>query len=363
MENIKTFNNISQRILFSYKFAYSVFTPIVSNIISIESQRQLHLLMQKILDELYVKPELLSLPIDEDRAYPQHICNNQIPELDKLYQTVFKTLYEFYRLLYMIALYGKIAENTITITKEQLKVQKSTYKPIFLPILNTVGIEVLADKISITLIHTNGKNIFLALKLLASENQREYEQYSTYTPMNFNHNLFSFAVCSFDGNFDYLLNRIDDMYEYNGLLMSLKSECLGNGYKYITRPSLTSTFFSFAIIIRKNVGGFIFEYNPRKEWKISFGTFNGIGEKAMLDNFDNLEEDMKEHFISICRPCNGCRGCTKGGKNKVFTVRIKYNGNVSELCPMFPNHCWETIDKALIDRLIRYHDLQEIYAK
>ncbi len=85
MENINTFDNISQRVLFAYKVAFSDFQPVESGEISVASQKQLHILMRELQNKLYSAPELLDLPTDEDRAFPSWACNNQLPELNKIY--------------------------------------------------------------------------------------------------------------------------------------------------------------------------------------------------------------------------------------------------------------------------------------
>ncbi len=363
IDNKKTFENVSQRVLFAYKFAYSDFAPITSELASEESQKTLHTLMGDIQNMIYHDPMLLGLPTDQDRAYPWHLSNNQVPELNKIYMSVFKTLYDFYRFLFIVSINGELSENSICITKEQLKSEKVTYKPVYQKTLSTIGIEVSADQEKITFYYKDKQNLFGALKLLGSKNQRVFDKYKTNLNSNIYHNLFSFAACCFDGNLDYLLKRMDEMVHLNGLLLELKNDCVHKRYTFDNRVQLSPTGFDMNIVMNNRVGGFSILYNPRKEQKVGFGTINGIGEKAMLDDFEHLDDDMKEHFINICKPCNGCLTCTKGGKNKIFTVSIIYNGNHHSLCPMFPNHWWETPDQSLVDRLMKYHDLQERYAK
>ena len=91
------------------------------------------------------------------------------------------------------------------------------------------------------------------------------------------------------------------------------------------------------------------------------GTANGISEKAMLDDFDYLDGDLKEHLLKTCKPCNGCLTCTKNGKNKIYTTIVTHNGTEYKLCPSFPWHRWDAYDRGLIDSLYKYHDAQNVY--
>ncbi len=355
------FNHISQRVIFAYLIAFSDFHPIESDKINEEAQRHLYELMGDLQKNLYSSPELLGLPMDEDRAYPWGVSSNQHPELNQIYMTIFKVLYDFYHYLYVTAVNGEMSENSIYIAKDLLKTQKASYKPVYQKILNSVGIEVAANKLSVTLSHA-GVRVFGALKLLGKNNEKEFDQYKNNPISNLHHNLFCFAACCFDGKLDYLLNHIDELYALNGLLPKLRQSCEQKGYTYDTEVKLGSTDFGMNIMMSTDIGGFRVVYNPRKEDKVRFGTQNGIGEKAMIEHFEDLPQEMQEHFIEICKRCSGCKYCTKGGKNKMFTVNVQFGGEKYHLCPMFPQHEWASLDQALIDRLMVYHDLQRKYA-
>ena len=81
----------------------------------------------------------------------------------------------------------------------------------------------------------------------------------------------------------------------------------------------------------------------------------------MLENFERLPQIVQQHMIDICRPCNGCMGCTKGGKNKPFTVTVEYQGKTISLCPQFPCHEWEFLTPQLVERLEAYLEEQVRY--
>jgi hypothetical protein len=146
-----------------------------------------------------------------------------------------------------------------------------------------------------------------------------------------------------------------------GLLFVLQKEALVKGYAQLISCDMTATYIGITILLKNGVGGYQIGYNPRKYKPFYFGTANGIGQQAMLNDFDNLDGDLKNHFINICRPCNECLNCTKNGKNKIFTAMVTFNGKEYKLCPNFPRHSWDTMDRGLIDLLYKYHDAQKVY--
>ncbi len=218
-------------------------------------------------------------------------------------------MFEFYRYLYITAAFGELSDKSIYISKDLLRSKKTAYKPKFAKLLNEVGIIVTADKFSVTLTYENA-DLFVAIKMLALQYYDESRYSAEIYPesvINLQTDLFCFAVCCFDNNREYLLKRFDDMYNLNGLLLKLKETCEQKGYVFDTVVKLSETDFSISCKLNTGVGGFGISYNPRKESKVGFGTQNGIGEKAMIEDFDNLSEIMKEHFIDICKQCTDCQ--------------------------------------------------------
>jgi len=346
------FDTISKRSVYGLRLVYSDFTPTESNSVSEQNQKKLHETMGLLVEKLYENPALLKLPDNEDEAYQTWEVNNMKPELDKVYQTIFKSLFEFYKFLYMSALHGKIEAGCLSISNTELKANKAAYKPLYKTLFHEVGIEVSSDKAIVSICADEA--VLQSLKLLAEKVPVNINKWTPFVLSNF-------ACCSFTGDFSYLLQRIDSENNLDGLLFALQKEAIDKGYTQSMKCDMTATYIGITISFKNGVGGFQIGYNPRKYKPFQFGTANGIGEKAMLEEFCSLDEDLKEHFINICRTCNGCRGCVKGGKNEMFTTRVSYNGKDYALCPCFPNHGWDTMDRRLIDLLFKYHDAQNIY--
>ena len=346
------FNSIAHRIIHGLKFMYSDFAPTDSKNVSVQSQKKLHLLMQQILEKLHENPKLLRLPIEKDEAYHARECNNMRPVLDRAYKSVFKTIYEFYNFLYNAALHGTIEGSQLSISSKFLKTNKIIYKPQYNILLNEFGIY--AEKVETEIIIQADAEILQSFKLLAEQVPLNPNPWTPYALINF-------ACCLFADNFDYLLSRVDAANNLNGLLFELQQKCLQNGYEQHIRTSFGATGFDFNIMLQNKIGGFIIVYNIRKCQPFSFGTMNGVSEKAMLADFANLDSDLQQHFIGICKTCNSCLICTKGGKNKIFATSVKHDDKEYNLCPSFPQHSWSTIDHDLTEVLFKYHEAQEKY--
>ena len=349
---IKEFDSVSQRAIYGLNLMYSEFEPIESSSADEGCQARLHGLMGRMIGRLYENPMLLGLPGSKDEAFQKYELNNMNPGLDKIYQSMFKSLYEFYRFLYMSALHGGIQAESLFVGNEALKIGKAPYKTQYGALLGEVGIIAAKDKEGVTLAADN--SLLRAMKLLA---EKVPVNVSPWTPFA----LINFAACSFTGSFGYLLPRADSINNLGGMLIGLEKRCLEKGYATSIECSMTLTDLGFAIVFKRGVGGFSIGYRARKYQQFQFGTLNGIGEKAMIEDFGNLDTDMQTHFINICRICNQCLGCTKNGKNQVFTVNVEYKDKSYSLCPSFPNHSWDTIDENLISLLFKYHDAQERY--
>ena len=103
-------------------------------------------------------------------------------------------------------------------------------------------------------------------------------------------------------------------------------------------------------------------YNPRKNWQFFFGSQNSIGVKAMLEDFENLNERLQRYLLSVCKTCNGCLACTKGGRNGIYAVKVKRDEREYSLCPdNYARHNWASIDQDLATALFGYHAAQEAY--
>lgn len=348
-----TFQTISQRILYGLHFMYSEFIPIESAKVDALGQQKLHEAMAQIIDKLCKAPELLQLADNPDDAYEWYATNNTNTQLDAAYKTIFKSLFEFYRFMYVSSLRGEMKDYGLVVSNIVLRENKASYKTQYKTLLHEVGIDIEKNKSEVVL--TAEQDLLRSLALLAEKTPVHVNPWTPYALINF-------ACCSFTGDFSFLLPRLDHAAGLNGLLLAIESRCLESGYEKDIKYSFGPSGFDFSITFQNKVGGFIFGYNPRKRWKFFYGSLNSIGVKAMLEDFESLEESLQKHLLSVCKVCNGCLGCTKGGRNKSYSVHIRHKGNEYNLCPdNYARHNWQTLNEDLVETLFAYHAAQEIY--
>ena len=353
IESRKTFDTIAQRVLYGLNFMYSEFVPVESEIADERAQYKLHILMGRLIDRLYDAPDLLGLAGDADRAYEWYVTNNSDTELDAIYKSIFKELYDFYKLLYIAFLHGEAGAGNLSVCSKVLKENKASCRPLYKALLCEVGIGV--EKTKTECVFTADDDIIQGFVFLARCIPVKLNPWTPYALMNF-------TCCSFTGDFDYLLAKVDAAAGLNGLLFEIESRCIAEKYKKGIKCAFGTSGFDFAITYRNAIGGFVVGYNPRKRWQFYFGSLNSIGVKAMLEDFGELGSGLQRHFINTCKTCNGCLGCTKGGKNKVFATCVEFEGRTYNLCnDNYARHDWESIDRGLASVLFEYHAAQEIY--
>ncbi len=347
------FDSIAQRSLYGYLFTFA-------DAPADPAQAQLHGRMKALWEALYANPALLGLPVDADEAYEWFKVNNTNPELNEKYLKVFKGIFQFWQLFYVLARFGRMQDDALYLSKEDLKVRKAAWQAGAVEPLAKADFELVRSKSGVSLRAEEDLLISLqALAKAAEENAFKADGGDKFRlPCR---TLFDFARCSFDGEWSYLIRRVDEAYGYDGLLTELEAECLARGYRPYLFTDFGQTGFGFGLELLRGPGGFRIGYNPRKYWQFCFATKNGIGEKKMLENFASLSPAMQKHFISSCRPCTGCMSCTKGGKAKMFTIHATYEGAEYALCPQFPRHEWEHFDRERMELLFEYHELQEKY--
>lgn len=122
--------------------------------------------------------------------------------------------------------------------------------------------------------------------------------------------------------------------------------------------------YSTNYILTKDVGGLSIAYFTL--WPtVRFFNNTCIGVKAALEHADELESRIVHQLVKFCKPCNNCMVCTKGGKNKQFTVTVHNEGKEYNICPEFVQMEWynSDISREKIDFLLEFNELQERFGK
>lgn len=341
------FNNLAQRLLYRYEFCLSDFNIIDSKDVSIESQEKFYNVYKEMIHNLYIDPSILGISIDDiDEYFNAHECMNQRPDFAKKSKKIYNEAYEFFNLLFLSGLLGECKEGKIIVdfNNNRLKI-----KPNQIKCLEYFNFRVEKEKDIVSFSYPNQPDIIAAWKLLAMKCNEKTNGLQCF--VHYVHN----------NDYTYLLEHIRKLLGLeNDFFNYIKTKYLSNGYEI----SITDDFYRMNYIFKKDVGGLNIEFSLL--WPtIRFLNSTCIGIKSALEHADELNSEIKQQLIKFCKPCNECMGCTKGGKNKPFTVTVNNNSNEYHLCPEFVQMEWynKDISKEKIDFIFELNELQEKFGK
>jgi hypothetical protein len=155
-------------------------------------------------------------------------------------------------------LLGDVNDNCLYISNTVLKENKARYMPLYQALLNEIGIDIEKGKTGIRFIAEN--DIIHTLKLLAEKVPININPWTPYALINF-------ACCSFTGDFNYLLARVDKVRDLNGLLLEIQNNCLEKGYEQNIKCSFGASGIDFGITFHNKVGGFVIGYSQDSRYR------------------------------------------------------------------------------------------------
>lgn len=351
----KSFNLLHQRIFYNYLLCLSPFKPVKSDLADEQAQEQLHRFCGVVLCSAFENPELLGLKAQPDDCFELYVCNNRKPELSKSFRRYGELTESFYRFLCYAALNGTISGSTLTVAldKQQMKAAKEALA--FLPYL---GFGVVKDSLSVTLTASKYPRIFPAMRLLASVNAPGGEITGK--------TLFSFAMCVFSGDIDYLIPMIERKMDLeSGFFAPYFERMLGMGYRFERDWGWGAEGPYFSFQFNNGVSGVHICFQIHKKHQIYFQLGSQIGVKAICEDFDSQPAHIQDYLLDRLSDCNNCLGCTKGGRNAKFAVEVDENGAKCLLCP---NSFWigfqiEYMNHDVMRTLIDFSALQEQYGE
>ena len=336
---LKNFDSLAQKIIYGHKVFFSDFVPVLSEKVSNTDQEEFHSLLKKMIDIIYDNPSVLNIPITNDYDYTMGV---KIPDdIAKNKLLITKILYEFFSFMYETGIHGIIENQKMTMSISKYKIAKISVKPLYLEFLRSVGIDAVKTKDDIVFSFHN-VGLFGSWKLLSEVSS----------------NKFYFACGIFNNDLTYLLNRIEVLSGLrDGYLKECEEKLLCSGFHKKVRVNLGNTELVFAFNYVRQSSGFRIDYTTR--WhEIFFTSVSHQGFKAMLEDFNSFDDEIKAHLIKIERGCKNCRECAKPGKN-IWAININYKNENLSVCPKWPDN---NIDINSIDFYIRFFIEQDKYA-
>lgn len=344
---------LHQRIFYNYQICLSPFQPIKSDMADQRAQEQMHMFCSDILNLAYNNPEIIGLKIEPDDCFELYVCNNRKPDLSKSFRKSGELMGNIYRFLCYAALYGEINSNTLKVLldKQQMKIAKTV-----LNILPKLGLTVVKEGLSVTLTTDKYPQIFHAMRLLVNVNTHDGEITGK--------TIFSFAMCIYNGDINYLIRMIEEKNEIeNDFFTPYFKNMIDKGYIYDQDCGWCAEGPYFNFKFNNEVSGVHIYFSLHKKHQIYFQLGSQIGVKAICEDFNNQLDHIQNYLLNRLTDCNDCMGCTKGGKNEKFAVEVKKDGTKRLLCP---NSFWigfqiEYMNHDIIKSIIDFSTLQAKY--
>ena len=327
--------------MYRFEFCFADFQMIASDDVTVKTQRKLHELLAAVVHGIYENPLLIGLDtgIADEYLHPHETLNAR-PVFYKNVKKIWGTALEFFDSLLQFGLRGKFSSNHLTVDSLKLK-------RIYAECLEHFEFVVEGKSRAWSLAYPECPEILGALKLLSAACGPDVLRFSHYVP---------------DGDYWYMAKRIEALLMLeDGFFDSVVRKYSEKGYGKTCKED----FFRMCLMCRKNVGGLSIEFTTTMGPTVRFVNCTCIGIKAALEHAHEIDDTTKRQLVKFCKLCNNCMGCTKGGKNKPFTVAVPLSGNESRLCPEFVQMEWfnSDISKEKIDFLLALSEMQECYGK
>lgn len=347
------FDNLPQRFLYGIRSLFADFEA-VSDPVSENAQKDFYNLLKQCIETLYAHPEELGLPVTPDMFFRALRTDNVRTELDPYMKPVRETIQDFYNLLYLAGYEGVMEADTVTLLKEQLKLNKIRFRKPFPAFLEKIGIRCTGDKEKIVFQIPDRPDMIAAWHLLAERTGSE--PFSGKGPAPFA--VMKFACGLYTDDPQYLVTRAAEIHDLpRDFFAPYFRELEQAGFEW----RVSGNLFETNIGVFGKVSGLNIQFNAQRDQSYYFMAHNCCGSKAMLAEFDALSPAIQDYMIQSCRPCGNCMSCTKNGKNKPFTMQVLYRGEPVSLCPQFPRREWFEPTEKLLGDLTGYVKLQETY--
>ena len=354
------FEYISQKYVYQLGLYLADFKPIKSDIATEDDQKALYDVLGEIIKTLYYEPSILKLP-DAKNIWNRGTGVNN-PEYVKAFNKIRIEIALFYAFLMYSVQEGELCENNLIVDANRLKKiniegpglikTKVKIKPVYFDLLNKVGFNCSKSNDIITLSHDNA-GLLGALYLLSKKCEGD---------------IFRFIFGLNDSDMSWWLRIAEEHLQLPTCFFDKHEKAyIENGFtaKYEIKGG------NITYKLMGNVSGLKIEYVGRVSGNFTIGLINSIGFKAIMENFDEMDDIIKKAIVNSARTCKNCRLCLQQFKNKenmkVHSAIFEYLGKSYNLCTMWPKFDWKKWSDELNDNamevFLKLNLLQEKYGK
>lgn len=343
------FKNLEQRIVGSYIDTFPTFIPEKCNEVTESEQKQFYNFIKNIYLKIFDNPLLLYTKLNEDDFYTYRF-NKAFDKKPKLYeqmQSDVKKLEEFLNVLFEIGISGHIGADKLIIDNS-IKVNKK-----HLSILEQCGLTSAKENHQTAFFYDNGNEMFRVWKWMATR---------------LGASKLSFSRCLFNSEYSYASDVFSRLLGNEKAFYALEKYLMENGYIRIENRDNQIALDYIKNYDKKDMP-VKDSWAERTHGGISLKYYYYVAKpacislrvpklKEILNNFDLMEDELKDFVVKRNKKCDGCRYCVQtdktGKRNLIFTTVSfdkKYN-----LCPLFPgfNYCWDYVDDNLASNMMRY---------
>ena len=343
----QNFDSLEKRILYTYVAAYPEFVPADCSTASIESQKQMHEFTYKCLGMIYDDPGIIGLLKQSDSFYENYELNNSKPELIKAMTNIEKKHFKFWDYIVKLGLLGKIKDDKLLISKNDLKLTKPAIER-----LKKFGIIAVAGKDGTVISVPEFPLLMPAWKTYSAHAEQIVPAWAQKVPVK---GLLTQRVIAFiHGRCEGRKYRAENL--FSGLcsgneIRSLETYFENEGFTCITDNSAYYATRIPYIEWYKEYPGKEKSYmrvffDGRKRQQLYF-EFKVPEFRSMLNAYNEMEKEFQELIFKRLKTCDGCGYCTqtdKSGKRPRIALKLTLGETTANKCPLFPYLFWYRID-------------------
>ncbi|MDF2686438.1 MAG: hypothetical protein K0S55_1620 [Clostridia bacterium] len=332
----KTFDNLAQRIIYSYLATYPKFIFMENIGANESSQKQMYDFLYETVYNIYKNPSIIGVIHEPDAFYENGQLNNTNPALIKSMEKVENKFFKFIEYLYKVGCYGEINNDEFRILNNDWKINKT-----IIEVFKQVGITCNITKESTILTVQKYPQIFQTWNLYSKNidiNQDKITQMLTF----------------FHGRYFGKKYKVIDFFENlsgnRSELNELENYFILKGFEYYNTKVNAKTrtaYVQWKKDYSNDEQGYMnVFFNWRQRDQLCFD-FRVPGFRKMLKSYNKMNENIKKLVFDRTKTCDGCGYCTqmdKTGKRAVLADELTYNDETLNKCPLYPNLTWNYIN-------------------
>lgn len=330
------FDSLTQRVLYAYPAAYPKFVPVECPV-SIEAQKDMHEFMEKSLIKFYETPEYFEFPIFPDEYFGPWQLANQNPVLMQKMEKIEARFVEIITMLLRLGKAGQVTEEGYVVLRKSFKMTRGA-----LGVLQLLSIKIDTVDMNYVFNHEEYPKIFEALVEYAKEDNERATKVDR--AINFIYAKYYGRVYSAENFFHNFLEDASAIHEMEELYAQKGYTCGNSLLNGKTRYACTKWQKEYK---NGQKSSFSIYFNPRVKDQLKIEFHLPDFRKALLENYDSLDSDLKAFVFSRLKTCDACGYCTqmdKSGQKKRLAEKMISDGTELMKCPLYPNFSFNKLD-------------------